>query len=927
MAEKVGEIYYEVGADISPLLSGSKQAESVLSDMAGNAKTTGKAIDSLGREAKSTASNLDQITSHAKSMDSSMQTLNTSVSAVAAAIAQSTTNTTAASMTLTQMNAAMQTLIASVNSMATAMQSAGNSTRGATNEFSRAEAIIEGLGNQIAILDEAQENGARSAAVLAAQLRAGSGATDEEKKKIGELTGQLFDMKSGVDQGTKSHGAWRQQMQQAGYQVQDFIVQVQGGQSALVAFSQQGSQLAGAFGPGGAVIGAVIALGTVLVGTLVKSLGSAEDQLKTMAAATNALNEVINISQNGVAALSDKYALLARTNAEAATILRNQAIIEYNQAISKLPDAIGKASDSIIGFGDSLLSGLRGGSASISSLGSALDALSITTNDYSEAVKQAQGAGSAFSATTNSLIQTVSVISKQFGISSQQAFELAKQLDDVSKNKSPEALQQLVIELQNMKSSTDDGKSSLITFVAKLADLVRESANAKANMAALKGEMDNLTQGQKNLIQQSERDLALSRLQGAARARLQALYKAQDAGFSADSPQALQMQKEAEQTYNNVKAQQELNKSSSQLGKQQDSVIQKLDALRQKSEVTATSTSELSREMAILTAQQSLGKAATTDQIRLAGEYAAKTWDNANALKAQAAAQKLKAETEQAGRFSDQQKAAADVAVNPYTGEATNPAAQVELEQKQKLAAVAKYEAMGAMTEQQAQDTRTAIVKQGAYARMQIVKDEAQKQIDSMSMMLGGFQSGFEGLANIVARGAGESSSAYKALFAVSKGFAIAQAGLNLQLAISNAMASGPFPWNLANMAQVAAAGGQVISAIGGASYGGAREHGGPVNANSMYRVGEGGKPEIFKASNGSQYMIPGDNGSVISNKDIGGSGGGGGVIEQHNYFTIHSATGDPEELTKQIAQISYQQSLRAMKDQQRPGGMLTQRK
>lgn len=45
-------------------------------------------------------------------------------------------------------------------------------------------------------------------------------------------------------------------MQQAGYQIQDFIVQVQGGQSALVAFSQQGSQLAGAFGRGGAVVGA-----------------------------------------------------------------------------------------------------------------------------------------------------------------------------------------------------------------------------------------------------------------------------------------------------------------------------------------------------------------------------------------------------------------------------------------------------------------------------------------------------------------------------------------------------------------------------------------------------------------------------------------------------------------------------------------------
>ncbi|MGJ7165757.1 tape measure protein [Morganella morganii] len=51
----------------------------------------------------------------------------------------------------------------------------------------------------------------------------------------------------------------------------------------------------------------------------------------------------------------------------------------------------------------------------------------------------------------------------------------------------------------------------------------------------------------------------------------------------------------------------------------------------------------------------------------------------------------------------------------------------------------------------------------------------------------------------------------------------------------------------------------------------GARKDGGQVSAGEMYRVGEGGKPEIFKASNGNQYMIPGDNGKVISNRDIGG--------------------------------------------------------
>ena len=53
----------------------------------------------------------------------------------------------------------------------------------------------------------------------------------------------------------------------------------------------------------------------------------------------------------------------------------------------------------------------------------------------------------------------------------------------------------------------------------------------------------------------------------------------------------------------------------------------------------------------------------------------------------------------------------------------------------------------------------------------------------------------------------------------------------------------------------------------------GARKNGGPVSAGGLYQVGEGGMPEIYQASNGKQYMIPGDNGSVISNKDMRNGG------------------------------------------------------
>lgn len=68
----------------------------------------------------------------------------------------------------------------------------------------------------------------------------------------------------------------------------------------------------------------------------------------------------------------------------------------------------------------------------------------------------------------------------------------------------------------------------------------------------------------------------------------------------------------------------------------------------------------------------------------------------------------------------------------------------------------------------------------------------------------------------------------------------------------------------------------------------GKRKNGGPVTAGGMYQVGEGGAPELYQGANGRQYMIPGDNGSVISNKDLGTSGtgstGSNVSVNVHNY-------------------------------------------
>lgn len=67
-----------------------------------------------------------------------------------------------------------------------------------------------------------------------------------------------------------------------GYQLQDVAVQAQMGTSAFVILGQQGSQLAAAFGPTGALVGAVIAIGSAIGGTLVASLFGAKDAFEEL---------------------------------------------------------------------------------------------------------------------------------------------------------------------------------------------------------------------------------------------------------------------------------------------------------------------------------------------------------------------------------------------------------------------------------------------------------------------------------------------------------------------------------------------------------------------------------------------------------------------------------------------------------------------
>ncbi len=114
---------------------------------------------------------------------------------------------------------------------------------------------------------------------------------------------------------------------------------------------------------------------------------------------------------------------------------------------------------------------------------------------------------------------------------------------------------------------------------------------------------------------------------------------------------------------------------------------------------------------------------------------------------------------------------------------------------------------------------KTQEVERAKLAAKQLFDKQTEElQRKQLQTQLYAGQQIFDGMAGLAKAFGGEQSSAYKAMFAVSKGFAIAQGVLNLSTAISNAFAL-PFPSNIPAMATAASQGAKLLTTIKGTDY------------------------------------------------------------------------------------------------------------
>ncbi|HDU2765213.1 TPA: tape measure protein, partial [Klebsiella pneumoniae] len=464
----------------------------------------------------------------------------------------------------------------------------------------------------------------------------------------------------------------------------------------------------------------------------------------------------------------------------------------------------------------------------------------------------------------------------------------------------------------------------------------------------------------KKLLQNSERRLALAKLEGEARARLQAQYDAADAGVT-DPKRIKALQDEYAETYRVTEARKESDKAGKQSASTAESIAQKLENLRQQSELAADSTQELSREQAILRAQQSLGKSATQAQIQEAGKYAAAAWDAAAAAKGvtealnaipEQAENKSYAESMQnlkaalnAGKIDLQEYNAAteqmeqqhqanlakirsQQVVNP-TQQAlaeVDPVQQLANQHAQELALIQQFEQQGVLAHENALALKNAADRQYEQQRIAAQWEILSQQSLGYNMLTSAVDAFSGNASNAITGLLTGTMSAQEAMRSLGNTIlnsvinSIAQVGVealknyilgqtlgaasvatSVGLAATTASAWAPAA-AMASLASFGANAGPAAAGISstvglasGLALAGARYNGGPVSAGSLYQVGEKGKPEIYQASTGKQYMIPGDNGKVISNKDMQSGGGISvqvNVINQSTGATVQSADG-----------------------------------
>lgn len=690
--------------------------------------------------------------------------------------------------------------------------------------------------------------------VAAKQLDAMASSADRADTAVNKLTPDVNKVNTATSKAASDGFAkFRNAAGQVGFQVQDMVVQLQSGTSAFVAIGQQGSQLAGAFGPGGAVLGAVIALASAIGGVLYKSLTEAEGSSKDLEAAQKQLKDTFQQTASGSLELTDGLIQLTQISREAAETQLALAKANADLIAQQTAKAVREDAESWETW-----------KASTASAISQYDALTSKGADVGDTLEKLGGTYEGNIVGVNMLAQNIAELSSKFGVNRDQALEMIAAQSAFNKEPTAENARRIADVFTDWLGNTKQLNPELIRLTdnanknATALENAEKSANAAAEAQKNLGRNVNSTTQRfqeqneaivKNqqiaILSDRERIRAQAEMDKQAFAKREAVTKEQIAAYNAARDTEAQQDIARIDATEKAKADREAKSNEKRLAAQ--AKREETAAQRQKKaaeDFLATVDRTTGDEISRITAAEEQ-KLAKLEELNRAGTISQQQYENAKTQIMLSAEQARQGELDKKRKEQQEKQQKGDDFMAQIMGQNATELELLDIQEQQKLAVADKYREQGLISEKQYQAALNAINEQ-----------YATKRADATATAFGN-------MASNIGSALGEASGAYKAFAIVQATIATYTAAIEAYKSTAAIPVVGPF---LAPVAAAAAVGAGMaqISAIRSA-----REQGGQLSAGQASTIAERGKPEVIMPAGASRVRtaqqmkeIMGQNGS-----------------------------------------------------------------
>ncbi|MCK7056881.1 tape measure protein [Enterobacter asburiae] len=529
--------------------------------------------------------------------------------------------------------------------------------------------------------------------------------------------------------------------------------------------------------------------------------------------------------------------------------------------------------------------------------------------------------------TLNQRKRDVSDATDKLNRTTEQQSLIQEQLNQKARE-SEEAFNILANNLRNkIPGASEAAISAMASTIQVLDTLNKKAASVGKDQPAEPEESPEA----KKLIQNAERRLALSKLEGEARARLQAQYDAEDAGIAKGDKLVGVLQNVYAETERVTAARKDANKKT----KSSDEAAQSLTRQQAALDRLNTGYADGSLELAKYDAVVALGNKASGEQIVKAEQQAESIWKIQQATKA--AAEEERKRTQAGQNFTGLQ------------GQ-VSPVSAVDNIYAQQMAQLDEYVQLYPQKIAEAEAVRAGIEDQYHQKRMAAMWEEWQQQSEINSMLGAAVDSLQGGATNAITGLINGTQSLQQSLANIGTTILNSVVGSFVQMGVewvkSQLMGQAAAASSLAStMAQATAAASAwapaamsasiatygSAAAIGQAAYAesmvaakglalaGGRRYGGTVSAGNAYRINEDGRSEIFQTTGGQQAFIPNQSGKIIPADKAGGGGSFNPVMN----LTINTTGGIGDDDIARLRKAWNTDMMKMMIDQQRPNGLL----